>query len=140
MPGSLFCGAGYFRYWNYKFVCGSPRAHASPGRPIVRWFRRVSDGSDEAVDADLAAGATGLADAVQRVLGGLHAGVGVLHQRLVVRVVGRQAAGARLVDQVFDTLCQGNHSSVVRTGKPENPPLGYADTIVIEAAVSVKGS
>ena len=94
--------------------------------PEVRSRRRAEATvrSDDLVDADAAAGAAGLVDLLQRVLGGLDALSGLTLQRLVVRVAGGQRAALGLLHEVLRALSQGNHSSVVRISGNAgvNPP------------------
>lgn len=110
--------------WAWPGV-GSRSREPPPGR-------RHASGSDDLVGADVAAGAAGVRDLVQRVLGGLDARLRVLLEPLVVGVVRRQRAAAGLVDELLHGLSQGDHSSVVRTsGYAEvKPTMGYAGTIL----------
>lgn len=87
----------------------------SPGDPALGAL-------DDSVNADAATGAASVVDALEGVLVRLHALASSPHDVLVVRVIGGQRAAACLAHEFFDALCQGNHSSVVRTGKPETSP------------------
>ncbi len=98
--------------------------------------------SDHLVDADVAARAARSVDPVHRVPGALVAPPGSPLQGLVVLVVGGQRAAPGLVDELFGTLCQGNHSSVVRIrnrrADSTKPTSGYATSIIIDFAPRVK--
>lgn len=103
---------------------GSPEP--PPGRS------RVASGSDDLVDADVAAGAARPVDPVERVPRCLVTAVRLALQGLVVLVVGGQGARSCLRDQLVDCLSQGNHSSVVRISGYAGiePTMGYAGTIL----------
>lgn len=95
-----------------RWLSGQAGPGVGPGSPEPQPGRSRTSGSDDVVDADPAAGAAGLVDLLQRVLGRLDALPGLTLERLVVRVAGGQRAAAGLVHQVLDALSQGNHSSV----------------------------
>lgn len=112
----------------------------APGvRPAGRAAGRQSAGSDDLVDADVAARAAGPVDSVQGVPGGLDALPGLPYQRLVVRLIGAQRAIRRLVHEPLDVQRDPTPRLCASESKIDStkPTSGYAVSMVRDLVAPV---